>query len=537
MRLEHFLRAHAQRHGAKAALVTAGRRIGYADLHERVNALALGLRRLGVAAGDRVLVYLPNGVEFVQSLYAGFALGAIVVPVNTRMTPNELAYFAADSRPSVFIHHAESTAALREIDAALAGVRRVVVGPPDAALPDAALPDAALPYAASLRFNAVAIACDETLPDVPMAAEDCMILYTSGTTGKPKGAVMTHANMIVQHGFINAVDWRITADDVFLVTTPLAHRTGMARMLNSMCLGGTLVAMERFDGDAAVALIEAEQVSAIGMVPTVARLLMPALERGAARCASLRHLIVTGEAFPVELKRRLIELLPQVRQHSFFAMTEVGSVTGLEHAEQFTHPSSVGRVTPGVEVKLVDERGHEVSVGEAGELLVRAGIPGRFTTMRGYFERPAETAATIVDGWVRTGDMARFDVDGYLYIVDRKKDMVLSGGFNIYTKEVEQMLLEHAAIADAAVVGVPDEVFGEAVAAFIELKPGLALDLEQVLAHSKARIACYKKPRHVFFVEAFPRNAMGKVLKTELRTRALDALRIAGAAQTHEVTQ
>ena len=437
MRLEHFLRAHAQRSGAKTALVVGQRRVSFDELRQRVDMLALGLRRLGVKPGDRVLVYLPNGVEFVQTLYAGFALGAIVVPVNTRMTPKELAYFAADSQPSVFIHHAESASALQGIEAALAGARRVIVGlPADNA-------DAAVH-----RFEEVAGACDESLPEVAVDADDCMVLYTSGTTGKPKGALITHANMVVQHAFINPVEWRITADDVFLVTTPLAHRTGMARMLNALCLGGTLVAMDRFDADTTIALIEEEQVSAVGMVPTVARLLMPALERAAHRCVSLRHLIVTGEAFPVELKKRLIELLPHVRQHSFFAMTEVGSVTSLEHEEQFTHPSSVGRVTPGVEVKLVDERGQEVSVGEAGEMLVRAGIPGRFTTMRGYFGRADETAATIRDGWVKTGDMARFDVDGYLYIVDRRKDMVLSGGFNIYTKEVEQMLLEHGAIAE-----------------------------------------------------------------------------------------
>lgn len=520
MRLEHFLRAYAQRHQAKTALVAGEQRVSFADLHSRVNTLALGLRRLGVGCGDRVLVYLPNGVEFVQSLYACFSLGAIVVPVNTRMTPKELAYFAVDSQPTVFIYHAESEKPLQEIREQLAGVCRVVVGTVLGTDPAPGLH----------RFEQVAVACDESLPDVKVDAEDCMILYTSGTTGKPKGAVMTHANMVVQHGYINPVEWRITADDVFLVTTPLAHRTGMARMLNALSLGATLVIMGRFEPDDALALIEREKVSAVGMVPTVARMLMPALERGAQRCASLRHLIVTGEAFPVELKRRLIELLPQVRQHSFFAMTEVGSVTGLEHEEQFTHPASVGRVTPGVEVKLVDDRGEEVSVGEAGELLVRAGIPGRFTTMRGYFGRPDETAATIVDGWVKTGDMARFDVDGYLYIVDRRKDMVLSGGFNIYTKEVEQMLLEHTAIADAAVVGVHDEVFGEAVAAFIELKPGRELEVSEVMEHSKSRIASYKKPKHVFFVDSFPRNAMGKVLKSELRASALERLNTQGVA-------
>ena len=201
--------------------------------------------------------------------------------------------------------------------------------------------------------------------------------------------------------------------------------------------------------------IEREQVSAAGMVPTVARMLMPVLEQQAARCASLRHIIVTGEAFPVELKRRRIGYLPNARLQSFFAMTEVGSVTVLDHEEQFTHPSSVGRVTPGVQVKLVDDAGQQVSVDDVGEILVRSGEAGRFTTMRGYFGRPEATSATIIDGWVHTGDMGRFDADGYLYIVDRKKDMVLSGGFNIYTKEVEQVLVEHADVADAAVVGVP----------------------------------------------------------------------------------
>jgi long-chain acyl-CoA synthetase len=516
MRLEHFLAAHALRHPHKTALVVGARRVAYAELHERAAALALGLRRLGVQAGDRVLVYLPNGVEFVQTLYACFALGAVVVPVNTRMAPRELAYFAEDSRPVVFVHHADTQGALQDAGPQLAGLRRVVAGG-GAGADRGAIPGGAV------HFDDVAQRCDESLPQVPIDAEDCMILYTSGTTGRPKGAVITHANMVVQHAFVNAVDWRLTGDDVFLVTTPLAHRTGMARMLNALCLGATLAVLERFEADAALALIEAEGVTAVGMVPTVARMLLPALEREPRRCAGVRHVIVTGEAFPVDVKRRVIELLPQARLHSFFAMTEVGSVTGLEHEEQFTHPASVGRVTPGVEIRLVDDRGRDVSVGEAGELLVRCGIPGRFTTMRCYFERPEETAATIVDGWVRTGDMARLDVDGFLYIVDRKKDMVLSGGFNIYTKEVEQVLMEHEAVADAAVVGVPDPVFGEAVAAFIERKPGRALDAAQLLEHCRARMASYKKPRHVLFVDALPRNALGKVLKTELRARAATA--------------
>jgi long-chain acyl-CoA synthetase len=177
-----------------------------------------------------------------------------------------------------------------------------------------------------------------------------------------------------------------------------------------------------------------------------------------------------------------------------------------------------------VQIKLVDEKSQQVSVGDVGEILVRSGEAGRFTTMKGYFNRPEATAATIVDGWVHTGDMGRFDVDGYLYIVDRKKDMVLSGGFNIYTKEVEHVLGEHPGIAEAAVVGVPDEIYGEAVVAFIEPHPGYQLSAEAIQDHARSRIASYKKPKHVFFVDELPRSGVGKVLKADLRDMALARL-------------
>jgi long-chain acyl-CoA synthetase len=505
MRQEKLLAAYAVSRPEKTALISGQRRASYGELYETSRALAAGLHRLGVQPGDRVLVYLPNGVEFVQILYAAFMLGAVVVPVNIRLTSRELAYFAQDSQPSVIFYHSGSVDALQPIQADLGAITRVVVGDV---------------VEGTIAFNELGVPSDEPLPEVPLSAEDCMIMYTSGTTGKPKGALITHANYIVQHAYLNAIEWGISSEDRFLVTTPLAHRTGLARMMNALCLGATLVIMDRFDAATAIDLIEREGVTAAGMVPTVARMLMPHLETEARRCASLRHIIVTGEAFPVELKHRLIELLPNVRLHSFFAMTEVGSVTSLEHEEQFTHPTSVGRPTPGVEVKLVDDAGVEVSVGEAGEMLVRAGIPGRFTTMRGYYNRPEETAATITDGWVHTGDMARFDVDGYLYIVDRKKDMVLSGGFNIYTKEVEQALLEHPAIADVAVVGVPDPIYGEAIVAFIETRGGQTLNEASVIEHSRSRIASYKKPKYIYFVDALPRNTLGKVLKNELRVVA-----------------
>jgi long-chain acyl-CoA synthetase len=198
-------------------------------------------------------------------------------------------------------------------------------------------------------------------------------------------------------------------------------------------------------------------------------------------------------------------------------MTEVGAVTSLGPDEQAAKGASVGRPNPGVELKLMDEAGIEVANGATGEIWVRSGAPGRYVTMRGYFNNPQADAETMREGWVRTGDLGRFDEDGYLYIVDRKKDMVLSGGYNIYSKEVEAAILELDGVQDAAVIGVPDAVYGEAVAAFIELRPGARLDAEQVVEHCRSRIASYKKPKHVRFVGSLPRNISGKVLKYALR--------------------
>jgi acyl-CoA synthetase (AMP-forming)/AMP-acid ligase II len=317
---------------------------------------------------------------------------------------------------------------------------------------------------------------------------------------------------------------------VYLVTTPLSHRTGFARLSNSMLLGGTLVVMSKFDASDAVEIIQREGVTVAGMVPTVCRMLLPLIEADPARCASLRRIVVTGEAFPVELKKRLIAALPQVRLFSFFAMTEVGGVTSLSHEEQFTHPASIGRPTPGVEIRIVDEAGAQVAEEEPGELLVRNGLPGQYSVLRAYYRRPDETASAFTDGWFRTGDMVRVDRDGYLYVVDRKKDMVLSGGFNIYTKEVEQALLTHPSIADAAVIGVPDPLFGEAVVAFVEFVSGQRVAADEIIEHARNQIASYKKPKHVFISDELPRNSLGKVLKNELREHARRELGIEPAS-------
>lgn len=515
MRLENILRAQARRYPDKIALICEIERVSYNKLVERIECVASGLLKLGIRPGDRIVAFLPNGTEIVELFYAAFALGAIVVPVTTRLTPTELQHICADSQPLAIAFEGPGTA-IREVLEANARAIQIAVG-------EAA--DSAVPFEELRKSQAV------PLPLLSLGSDDAVIMYTSGTTGKPKGAVITHANIIVQHYFINGVEWGITSDDHYLVTTPLAHRTGFARMSNSLAFGGTLAIMKKFDPANAADIISTEKITVVGMVPTVCRMTLPEIKKDPMKFASLRRLVVTGEAFPVELKKQFIALLPNVRLVSFFAMTEVGGVTSLSHDEQFDHAASIGRPTPGVEVRIVDDAGQPVRAGEAGELLVRVGEPGRYSVMRGYYNRPEETAEAIKDGWIHTGDVAKADDEGYLYIVDRKKDMVLSGGFNIYTKEVEQALIANPDVADAAVIGVPDAIYGEAVAAFIEPKNGRKPTPESIIDHVRVLVAGYKKPKYVFVVDELPRNSLGKVLKRELREDANARLDVGDGAK------
>jgi acyl-CoA synthetase (AMP-forming)/AMP-acid ligase II len=252
-------------------------------------------------------------------------------------------------------------------------------------------------------------------------------------------------------------------------------------------------------------------------------MILDAIDGDASAYANLRMMISVGEAFPVPLKQRLFATLPNVKLSSSLAMTEAYGAAVLTSEDQITHAASAGRPHPAVEVMLADDTGRAVPTGEVGEILVRSGRPGEGVVMRGYWNRPQETAESFRDGWFITGDMGRFDADGYLYLVDRKKDMILSGALNIYSKEVEDAIRTLTGVSDVAVVGTPDEQFGEAVVAYVELKAGARVSADEVIEHCRALIASYKKPKYVFF-ESFPKNAQGKALKRELRDRVKDAL-------------
>jgi long-chain acyl-CoA synthetase len=501
VKLAAFLASQARAFPDKPAVVCGEASVTFRQLHDESDRIATAMRRQGIMIGDRVAMCLPNCCEFVTIFFAIIKSGAIAMPINMRLSANEIDAIFKDAAPAAVFFGVDE----RENIARIIGdrtIRSFVIG------------DTSAPAEVSLKTML------ESKPEpieVPTELDDCVISYTSGTTGRPKGVITTQANYIVANGFLNAMHWHLSADDRIIVTTPLAHRTAFARIGNMAVMGATLHILRKFDVADAVRVIEKERITLISIVPTVGRMLLPAIEADPSRFASLRIMVATGEAFPVELKRRLLAALPGLKIFSFFAMTEAGALAMLQPDEQLDHSASVGRVTPGVDLRLVGDDGRDVTIGEAGEIWARSGLPGQYLLFRTYFNQPDAMQAAFHAGWFKTGDVGRFDKDGYLYIVDRKKDMVLSGGYNIYSKEVESVLMRHRAVADAAVIGVPDEIYGEAVAAFIEPAEGAIIAEDELIRWCAEELAGYKKPKHVVFMSELPKNSTGKVMKNELR--------------------
>ena len=505
MSLGAMLTARAREHPAREAVVCGDARISFGELETRANRIANALIGLGQTPGARIALFLPNCMELVEAMAAIVKSGAVMVPVSPRLALDEVRYQLADAAPFAVIYTPQLRAVAQEAAAGLDGVRMIVAGPPEAG---------------ETGLDALAETGAETPPPPPADDQDAVICYTSGTTGRPKGAVSPHRSLIKGVGEIGTLAWRLSADDRTLVATPMAHRTGIARIVTCFCLGSALIVLPRFDAAEAVRLIEAERVTTIGVVPTIARMLLPEIEKRPDACRTLRAMLATGEVFPPELKARLFRALPQLGLFSFYSQTEAGLVSCLPPEDQDSHPESIGRPVPGVEVRIVDAALGDVPAGEPGEILVRCGAPGEGTVMRSYYNRPEDTAAAFVDGWLRTGDIARMEADGHMYFVDRAKDMIISGGLNIYSAEVEAALERHPAVAEVAVVGVPDEKFGEAVLAYVSLKPDTPTGADELVEHCRSLIAGYKKPKYVRFRDKLPRNSVGKIAKAELRAQA-----------------
>jgi len=499
--------------GDKTAYIVGDDRVTYAEFHARSNQLARALARLGVRRGDRVAVMAANRTEYPIVYFAVLKLGAIVVPVNARYTADEVAAVVGHSEAETFFvagEFAELIGSLRTTGRLPLVQRWIALDPPDqGADPSlAALADAE-------PTDDVAVAIDEQDPHV--------MLYTSGTTGSPKGTLLSHRSYWLQ-GLTSQLLLGFNEDDVALSMFPMFHMGGWAMPLGFWHGGGTAVILTKADPRLILETIQRERVTYFYAVPTVFTSLLTLPEFDRFDVSSLRKLGGGTAAMPAALVHQIMQRFRCHDMVILYGSTEAGPVSLLRPRDVARKPQTVGRPYLDVDVRLVDENGAEVPGGAIGEIVARSEF-----TMRGYWRNPEETARTVRDGWVHTGDLGAFDDEGFLSIVGRRKEVIRSGGESIFPAEIERVLLTHAAICEASVVGIPDPHWGEAVVAAIVLRDGSVLTSDDVVAHVRQHLAGYKKPRHVCFLSELPRTAASQqVHKPLLRELVLQRLNAGG---------
>ena len=508
--LEHPARLVPER----IAITFNAQSITYGELNARAGEVAGVLQTLGIRPGDHVALSCPNVPWFPIAYFGILKAGAVVVPINVLLKPREIAYHLKDSDARAYLAFEGTSefplATMAKAACDEARCPHFIVLPRDASSPPtdgpgiAALIRDARPFAGTPRRD---------------PHDTAVLLYTSGTTGHPKGAELTHGNMVsnavTSHDmFAPAFDSGV-AQHVTLITLPLFHSTAQTAQMNAALYGGfRLVLHPRFDPAAVVDAFAREKVGLWIGVPTMYWSLLQYARGGAdvsRAAASLRVCASGGAPMPVEVLREF-ERTFNVRVLEGYGLSETAPVVAFNQLQRPSKPGTVGLPIFGVDVRCVDEHDNTLPPGERGEVVVRGP-----NVMKGYFERPDATAEAMRGGWFRTGDIGQFDADGYLSIVDRKKDMILRGGFNVYPREIEEVLLTHPAVALAAVVGVTDERLGEEVKAYVVLRDGMTVTADELVAWSKEQMASFKYPRLIEFRPGLPLTATGKVLKRELR--------------------
>ncbi|HET9640007.1 MAG TPA: class I adenylate-forming enzyme family protein, partial [Allosphingosinicella sp.] len=517
-----YLVGVSRTHGERIATIFETERIDYEAQYRAIAALAAELGRLGIGKGDRVAIAMVNLPEWPVAYFAATALGALAVPLNAWWTGPELEYGLADSGARLLIADWERWQRIEPHRAALPALEHIIVS------------RAAIAPAGAVRLEDLIGApgdwgslAELELPDVAIEPDDeASILYTSGTTGRPKGALHTHRNFttnILSVGYANARAALRRGEPppepqprTALMVIPLFHCTALSAMLmGTMVAGHTLVFMRKWDPLEAMALIERERVQMTGGVPTIAWQLLEHPLRSRFDLSSLETISYGGAPAAPELVRKIREEFGALPGNGW-GMTETTATVTSHVGEDYLHrPDSAGPPVPISDLRIMSpDGGQELPVGEVGELWARGP-----QIVKGYWNNSEASAATFIDGWVRTGDLARLDEEGFLYIVDRAKDMVIRGGENIYSIEVENVLFDHPAVTDAALIGLPHRTLGEEPAAVVHLAPGAAATEEELKAWVRERLAVFKTPvRIAFLPRPLPRNANGKILKQELRS-------------------
>lgn len=524
---EVLLHARAN-YGAREFVIYEDDRSTYESFYRAAIAIANELQKQGVKKGDRVALIMRNLPEWPAIFYGAAIIGAIVTPLNAWWTGPELEYGLVDSGAVIAFTDAERLERIAEHLVNCPDLKRVYVSRYADELPH--------PIVSRLEdvvgaVNAWGKLPDRPMPDVQLGADDdATILYTSGTTGKPKGALGTYRNMlsnIAAAGCANARNYLRRGEmppipnpndpqRSVLLSVPFFHATGCFAVLNpTVFSGGKIVLMRKWDVEQAMQVIEREKVNSAGGVPTIAWQLIEHPNRHKYDLSSLESVAYGGAPSAPELVRKIREVFPKSLPGQGWGMTETSATCTNHSAEDYEHrPDSCGPATPVCELKIMSLDGErELPLGEVGELWAFGP-----NIVKGYWNKPKETAETFIDGWVKTGDLARLDDEGFCYIIDRAKDMLIRGGENIYCVEVENVLYEHPAVMDAALVPIPHHTLGEEPGAVVHLKPGMHTTEDELRAFVAGKLAAFKVPaKVVFWPETLPRNANGKILKTELK--------------------
>ncbi|GAC1325390.1 MAG: long-chain fatty acid--CoA ligase [Thermoleophilaceae bacterium] len=480
----------AGRHGDRTAIKLDDTDISYAMLDEGSARVAALLKDKGLEPGDRVGVMLPNVPYFAFAYYGILRAGGVVVPMNVLLKGREVAFYLEDPGAKIlFAWHEFAEAA--EKGAEDAGAEAILVKPGE--------------------FEKL-VAEHEPAGDLAERDDEdtAVILYTSGTTGKPKGAELTHANMY-RNAEVASTLADASEDDVLLGALPLFHSFGQTCGLNtSVYKGSCLTMIPRFDPEKALEIIQRDKVTVFQGVPTMYTTLLHFDDKDSYDTSSLRICMSGGSAMPVEVMKGFEEAYGCIVLEGY-GLSETSPVASFNHPDRERKPGTIGQPIDGVEMKVVDEDGKEVDQGEVGEIVIKG-----HNVMKGYWQRKEATEEAIRDGWFYSGDMGKVDEDGYFSIVDRKKEMIIRGGYNVYPREIEEVIYEHPSVESAAVIGIPDDKMGEEVGAAIVLKKGADADEDEIKAYVKEQVAGYKYPRKIWFVDELPKGPTGKILKREI---------------------